>query len=147
MSPQSSGNPDMKERFELAKNLYEAKRYKESAAAFSELTSSSDFAARGFYGLGLIQFSLGDRNGAAANFRRVFAHDPTDANSFYFLGLIAEQQGNPNGAQLFYRMALASNQQHVSAKARFDRLKQQQPTNADAHKGGSLQSTATTHAV
>src|SRR5437870_601730 len=102
MSPQSSGDPDMKARLELAKNLYEAKQYKESAAAFSELTYSSDYAARGFYGLGLIQLALGDPNGAAANFRRVFAYDPTDANSFYYLGLIAEQQRNPNEARLFH---------------------------------------------
>jgi tetratricopeptide (TPR) repeat protein len=137
MSAPSKDQAELNERFELAKSLYNGKQYNESRAAFRELTASSDYAAKGFYGLGLVDFALGNRDGAAANFRTVLSHDPTEANSLFYLGLIAEQQGRAQEAQTLYRMALASNPQHVAAKGRFDRLQQPQSTNADAPQRGS----------
>jgi hypothetical protein len=137
MSAPSSGQAELKERFELAKSLFNEKKYNESRVAFRELTVSSDYAARGFYGLGVVELALGNPAGAAANFRTVLSHDPSDANSLYCLGLIAEQQGKVQEAQSLYRMALASNPQHVGVKGRFDRLQQPQSTNADAPQRGS----------
>ena len=70
MSTPTSRQAELNKQFELAKSLYSTKQYNSSRAAFNELLDSS-YAAKAFYGLGLIEFTLGNPDAAAELFRTV----------------------------------------------------------------------------
>jgi hypothetical protein len=105
-----------------AKKLYAEGRLDESEALFQRLTSSTNFAAIGLCGVGMIRLSRGDLASAAPLFEEALQHSDVNADAHYGSGVVAEKQGNFEQAVSHYHRALSLNPKHTGATKRIERL-------------------------
>jgi tetratricopeptide (TPR) repeat protein len=109
--------------FAAARDALEKQEWAASVGGFTELLSSSRYAADARYGLGWIELQQGSLDRAAALFREATQYNERHANAWYALGRLAEARSVPE-AIAHYRRAVAAEPTHYGAAERLRLLGQ-----------------------
>jgi membrane protein YdbS with pleckstrin-like domain len=107
--------------------LYEQRRYTQSADTFAQLVGHPDLAAEGHYGLGVIALAHGDLPRAQQEFLRCLERDGSHANAHFQLGVLAERQGDLDSAEGWYERSLTAFPTHQGAQEALTRLRGDNP--------------------
>src|SRR5258706_9671194 len=108
--------------FERAKRLLAAGQVSESLRAFEQLSTSSDLAAQGHYGIGFIHYKRGDYARAEREFAEALRLDPRHGDALYYRGVLAEKRAARTEAQAFYHQALSVYPAHQAAREALARI-------------------------
>ena len=103
------------ELLERGKSLYHQRKFKESEAAFTELSESGKHKEQGFYGLGVVRYQLGDLDLAEGHFKKCLEDSPDHSDALFYLGQICLRRREVEKALKFYDKAIKANPKHGAA--------------------------------